>query len=120
MGQANEPAGGLDQVELGAIRVKQVAGCIDDLHQEVRRIADRGDPGGDLAQRLFGASTPAHLLARACDRLDQPRVLDRDRRLVSERLAEPDLRGPEGTHLRPADLEDAEQAFFAAERRDDQ
>ena len=61
---------------------------VDDLHEKIRRVADRGDPRCDLAEGLLGAGAPADLLARLGDRLDQASVLDRDRRLVGERLDE--------------------------------
>ena len=62
----------------------------------------------------------ANLLARFGDRLDQAGVLDRDRRLVGERLHERDLLGIEGAGLRPAHLEHAQHALLAGERRDDE
>jgi hypothetical protein len=116
----NEPGVGLDEIELGPLRVEQAAGRLDDLLEEVAGIPDRGDPGGDLAQRLFGSGPPPDLLARAGEGLDEPGVLDRDRGLVGERLDEGDLIGLEGAGLRPADLEDAEQAFLAGHRGHDQ
>ena len=120
VGQADESAGRLHEIELGAVRVEQVARCVDDLHEEVGRVADRRDPRGDLAQCLLRAGPPPDLLARLGDRLDQAGVLDRDRRLASQRLGEPDLLRPERADFRPPDLEDPQHALVAGERRDDQ
>jgi hypothetical protein len=120
VGKPDEPGLGLDQVELGPIRVDEVTGGLDDLREEVGRVADRGDPGSDLAERLLRSGATADLLARARDRLDEPGVLDRDRRLVGEGLDERDLLRLERPGLGPADLQDAEQTLLAAERGDDE
>ena len=110
VGRADEPAVGLDEVELGPLRVEQVAGGVDDLLEEVDRVADGGDPGGDLAEGLLGAGAAADLLAGLGDRLDEPGVLDRDRRLVGEGLDQRDFLRRERAGLGPADLEHAEHA----------
>ena len=58
------------------------AASSDDVLEEVAGLADRGDPGGDLAQAALRVGPPGDLLAGAAQLLDQPGVLDRDRGLV--------------------------------------
>ena len=58
---------GLEQVEDGALPADQPTGQLDDLLEDVGRVAQRGDPRGDLAQRLFGLG-PAGQSRRASGR----------------------------------------------------
>jgi hypothetical protein len=120
VGLSDQASGGFDEIELGSFRIEEPARRVDDLVEEVARVADRGDPGGDLAERLFGASPPSRLLARAGQCLDQPGIVDGDRGLVSEGLDEGDLVGIERAGFRPADLEHAEEPVLAPQRRDDE
>ena len=60
-----DPAGRrIDDVELGALAGQQPAGGVGDLLEELGRVADRGDPGRDLAQLLLRAGPPVDLLRR--------------------------------------------------------
>ena len=78
-----DPAGHrVEQVDDRAVGVQQAGGLLDDVLEQVAGLADRGDPGGDLAQALLGLGAPGDLLAGPAQLLDQPGVLDRDRGLV--------------------------------------
>ena len=77
---------GVNEVEYGAIRVDEPLGGVDDLLEQRARIADRGDLGGDLAERLLRLGAARQLGRRPVELLDQPGVLDRDRGLVGEAL----------------------------------
>ena len=78
----------LDLVELvddRAVGAQQPERLVDDALEQVARLADRGDPGGDLAQRLLRLGASLDDRARAGELLDQARVADRDRGLGGER-----------------------------------
>ena len=66
--------------------VEQPGGLVDDVLEELRRVADRGDPGRDLAERPLRVGPAAELGPRSVELLDEPGVRHRDRGLAGERL----------------------------------
>ena len=52
-------------------RADEAAGLLDDVLEDLGRLAQDRDPGGDLAQRLLGLGAPAERLARAIELVDQ-------------------------------------------------
>ena len=69
-----------------AVGADEPLGRVDDLLEERARVADRGDLGGDLAERLLGVGAAGELGRGPVELLDEAGVLDRDRGLVGERL----------------------------------
>ena len=59
-------------------------GLLDDVAEDLGRVAQHGDPGGDLAQRLLRLGAAAERLARFAELGDQPCRGDRDRGLVGD------------------------------------
>ena len=53
---------GVEQVDDRAVRVEQAGGLLDDVLEKVAGLADRGDPGGDLAEALLGLGAAGDLL----------------------------------------------------------
>ena len=76
----------VEEVEDHAVGPNQAAGLGDDVLEDLRRLAQDRDPGGDLAQRLLRLGPPGERLARAVELVDQAGRPDRDRRLVGDRL----------------------------------
>ena len=48
----------VEQVEDDAVRPDQTPGVLDDVLEDLRRLAQDRDPGGDLAKRLLGLGAP--------------------------------------------------------------
>ena len=76
---------GIEQVEERGIGAGEPARLVHDQLEDRARLPDRRQPGGDLAQGLLRLGTLGQGLARLTERIDQPRIGDRDRRLGSER-----------------------------------
>jgi hypothetical protein len=53
---------GVEQVEDGTLTPHEAARELDHLLEDLRRIAQRGDPRGQFAQRLLGGSSPGGLV----------------------------------------------------------
>ena len=71
--------------EVRPVRAQDPARLVDDQPEDGLGVADRRDPGRDLAQRALGLGAAGGLLARPAELADQLRVVDRDRREVGER-----------------------------------
>ena len=67
------------------VGANQAAGLRDDVLEDLARLAQDRDPGGDLAQRLLGLGAPGERVARAVQLGDQAPGPDRDRGLVGDR-----------------------------------
>ena len=107
---------GVVLVDHRAVGTEQPERLIDDALEEVARLADGGDPGGDLAQRLFrlGATLddgprPGEFVHEAC-------VPDRDRRLRGESRQDLGVRLVVGGHLARHDRQRAERGRLAGQR----
>ena len=68
-----------------AVGAQQPEGLVDDALEQVAGLADRGDPGGDLAEGSFGLGPSLDDRTRAGELLDQACVPDGDRCLRGER-----------------------------------
>ena len=110
---------GVEQVDDRAVGVEQAGGLLDDVLEQVARLADRGDPGGDLAEALLGFGPPGDLAPGAVQLLDQAGVLDGDRGLVRERADDVSVVVVERLGLGRIDLQGAERTGLAADRGDD-
>ena len=120
VGEPDPTGRGHDQVDPDALRAEQPGGLVDDVLEQIARVADRGDPGGDLAKRPLGVGLAAELLARAIQLLDQPGVRHRDRRLAGEGLDEPGVVLAERVALARVDGQGPERPSVADQRnRDD-
>ena len=86
---------GLEQVEDGALPADQPAGQLDDLLEDVGRVAQRGDARGDLAQGLLGLGPAGESRARAVELVDELGAGDGDGRLGGDRVEDVGVRpGP--------------------------
>ena len=89
------PVAGIEQVEDDAVGPDQAAGLLDDVLEDLRRLAQDRDPGRDLAQRLLRLGAPGERVARPVELVDQARRADRDRGLVGDGLEQRRVRlGP--------------------------
>ena len=70
--------------QVRAVGAEQALGLLDDPFEDDLGLAQRGDPGRDVAQRAFGLGAQGDRPPRALELLDQARVGDRDRGLVGE------------------------------------
>ena len=113
---AEDVAVRLDEVEDRAVGADEPLRRVDDLLEQRARVADRGDLGRDLAERLLGVRPPGQLGRRPVELLDQAGVLDRDRRLVGEALEELGLVVVVVVGQLAADRDRAERSGLAAER----
>ena len=116
-----DPAGGRHhEIDPDALGAEEAGGLVDDVLEEVRRIADRGDPGGDLAEGPLRVGLPAELLPRLVQLLDEAGVRHRDRGLAGERLDDPRVDLTERVGLAGVDGQRPERPAVADERnRDD-
>src|SRR5256886_11523972 len=92
-------AGGLDQVD-GAFGAEEAAGALDDQREQPIEVQLGGQLALDRGQR-FDVGTSRRL------QREEPRVLQRERRLVGEGFGQPDVRLVEGS---PGPIADAEGA----------
>src|SRR5258707_1221477 len=60
-----------DEIDPGPLCPEQPGRLVHDVLEKVRRIVDRGDPGGDLAEGLLGVGSPPELGARTRKLLDE-------------------------------------------------
>ena len=104
------------QVDPRAVRFEQPDGLVDDLLEDLVGLEDGRDAGGDLAQGLFRIGTTGELGARARQRLDEPRVGDRDGGLAGKGEDKPRVGLAESTAFLGVDLDDAERAGVAGDR----
>ena len=103
------PAAGITRSILDAFGAEQAGGLVDDVLEKLRGVADRRDPGGDLAQSPLGVGLPAELVPRAVKLLDEPGVRHRDCRLPGERLDDPGIVRTERVALAAVDGQRAER-----------
>ena len=75
----------VELVDDRAVGAKEALRLVDDVLEQVARLADRGDPGSDLTERLLGLGAPGDDIARSRQLLDLTGVPDRDRGLGGER-----------------------------------
>ena len=78
--------GRVEQVEDHPVGPDEAPGLRDDVAQDLARLAQDGDPGGDLAERLLGLRPPAEGVARPVELLDQAGRPDGDGGLVGDGL----------------------------------
>ena len=76
----------VDEVEDHAVGPDQAAGLRDDVLEDLGRLAQDRDPGGDLAQRLLRLRPPGERLARVVQLVDEAGRADGDRGLVGDGL----------------------------------
>ena len=100
-------------VDDGAVGAQQPEGLVDDALEEVAGLADGGDPGGDLAQRLLGLGAPLDDRARPRQLVDEARVPDRDRGLRRESRQDLAVRLVVGGHLARHDRQRPERRRLA-------
>ena len=74
----------VEEVEDHAVGADQADGLLDDVAEDLARVAQHGDARGDLAQGLLRLGAAAERLARLAELRDEPRRGDRDRRLVGD------------------------------------
>ena len=117
---------GVEQVEDGAFPADQPAGELDDLLEDVGRIAHGRDAGRDLAQGLLGVrpsgegrARAVELATRPVELVDELHVGHGSRRVIGQRAYERDLRRIE--RLRPGRerAQRAEHLVPGHERGDD-
>ena len=101
-----------DQPDAAAVRAAQDAGA---LRHRVEHRLHVGRRLADHAQDLGGRRLPLQRLLRL---VEQPRVLDRDHRLVRERLRERDLLVVEAPGGRAKDRDAADGAAVAQQRHE--
>ena len=89
----------VEEVDDRPLRAEQPGGLVGDVLEQLAGVADRGDPGGDLAEAPLRLGPPADLALRAVQLLDQPGVRDRDRGLGGERADDAGVVGVEGVRL---------------------
>ena len=106
--------------EVRAVRAEQPLGLLDDSVEDDLRLAQGRDPGGDVAQRPLRVGAAGDGRLRALELLDEPGVGDRDRRLVGETAEDGGVDVVEGMRLAAIDLDGAERALVADDRRDDE
>ena len=82
----------VEQVEDGALPADQPAGQLDDLLEDVGRVAQRGDARGDLAQGLLGLGAASESGARAVELVDEPGAGDGDGGLGGDRVEDVGVR----------------------------
>ena len=100
-----------------AVGAQQPERLVDDALEEVAGLADRGDPGGDLAQRLLGLGASLDDRARAGELVDEAGVPDRDRRLGRERGQDLAVGLVVGGHLARHDRQRPERRGVAGQRQ---
>ena len=106
--------------EVRAVRAEQAPGLLDDAVEDDLRLAQRGDPGGDVAQRTLRLGAAGDGRLRALELLDEAGVGDRDRGLVGEAAEDRRVDVVEGVRLAAEDLDRPERALVADDRRDDE
>ena len=106
--------------QVRAVGPQQAHRLVDDPVEDDLRLAQRGDPGGDVAQGPFRVGPPGDGRLRALQLLDQPRVGDRDGRLVGQPAEDRGIDVVEGVAVAPVDLDRAERSLVADDRGDDQ
>ena len=103
-----------------AVRPEQAPGLLDDPAKDDLRLAQRGDAGRDVAERPLRLGPGRKGRLRTFQLLDQPRVGDRDRGLVGKPAEDLGVDLVERVVLVLIDLDGAERALVADDRRDDQ
>ena len=93
---------------------------LDDPFEDDLGLAQRGDPGGDVAQRPLGLGAPRDGGLRSLELLDQARVGDRDGGLVGESAEDRGVDVVERVALATVDLDRAERTLVADDRGDDE
>ena len=106
--------------QVRAVRAEQPPGLLDDPVEDDLGLAQGGDPGGDVAQRPLRVGAAGDGRLRALELLDEPGVGDRDRGLVGEAAEDRGVDVVEGVRLAAVDLDGAERALVADDRRDDE
>ena len=102
------------QVDPRAVRFEQPGRLVDDLLEDLVGLEDGRDAGRDLTQRLFRIRTTGELRTRACQRVDEPGVGDRDGGLAGQREDQSRVGLAECPALLGVHLDDAERAGVAA------
>ena len=102
------------------VGAEQALGLLDDPLEDDLGLAQRGDPGGDVAQRALRLGAPGDRRLRSLELLDEARVGDRDRGLVGEAAEDRRVDLVERVPLAAVDLDRAERALVADDRRDDE
>ena len=114
-GQRGQP----EQVEHRAVGAQQALGRIGHGLQDLALVAHRADPGGDLAQRPLGIGGPGQVGAGLGQLTDEPGIGDGDGGLAGQGADEVGIGVVERVALRRVDLDDAERAVVAGDRRGD-
>ena len=98
---------------------EQAGRLVDDVLEQLRRVLDRHQAPGDLAQRALGIGGPLEGALAGREPVHEPRVGERDRRLRGQRVEQPERVLAEGVAVPMAGLEHADEAFLADDRRRD-
>ena len=117
VGPAQVAGGRVEQVEDDAVGADEPPGMLDDVLEDLGRLAQDRDPGRDLAQGLLGLGASTERVARAIQLLDQARRRDGDRRLVGDRDEERRVRLVPGVRAARVDRQRAERSGLADEWR---
>ena len=107
---ADEAARRVDEVEEGSVGFEQPGGFVDRVLEDVRRVAQGGQAGGDLAEAALRVGPSLELGLRPAELLDEPGVRQGDRGLSRERLYDGELRGSERSLASAVDVEHAHRA----------
>ena len=106
--------------EMGTVGCEQALGLLDDLLEDLARVAQRGDPRGDIAERSLALGAELDLGARTRQLGDQAGIGHRDRGLVGKAAEHGRVDLVELGGLGAEDLDRAERAVLADDRRRDQ
>ena len=96
---------------------EQAGRLLDDAVEDDVRLAQGRDAGGDVAQGTFRVRASGDGRLGLLERLDQPRVGERDRGLVGETAEDGLVDGVEGVRLATEDLDRTERPGLADDRR---
>ena len=111
--------GRVDEVDPRAFGVHQAGRLLDAQLENGRQVGGRTDPGRDLPQRPLDVGPGRDLVAGRVERLDEPGVGHRRRRVVGEGLHQADVGLAEGVVARRERSERSEHLVGGDERRDD-
>ena len=106
--------------EMRAVRAEQAPGLLDHAVEDDLRLAQGGDPGGDLAQRPLGLGALGDRGLRPLELADEVRVGHGDGRLVGQAAEDRGVHLVECVPVAAVDLDRAERPLVADDRRDDE
>ena len=105
---------------MGAVGAEQAARLLDDAGEDLAGVAERRDPGGDVAERAFPLRARLEGGLRPLQLLDEAGVRHGDRGLVGQDAEEVGVAGGELARPVGEDRQRAKRAALRDERRDGQ